>query len=767
MTESKTPAPKSARRHLKLILIRLLQIGLLAGLLFVLYLDVTLVARFSGQKWRLPTHVYARPLEIYVGADIDRSDLIWELQTLGYREKAQMYDSGQFRRLNRAVEVHTRGFEFWDGEEAARTLRIEFSGGHISGLSVVDEGRLPIARLEPMRIGGIYPDSLEDRRVESLDNIPDLVSDTLLAVEDQGFYQHWGLSLRGIARAIKADVQAGGFVQGGSTITQQLIKNFYLNSERTLRRKLLELLMAPLLELHFSKEEILETYLNEVYFGQSGRRSIQGIGLASHYYFGQPLRELGPHQVALLIGIIKGPSAYDPWRHPQNSKKRRDLVLSIMQQQGLISEPQKQQYQANSLDVWQRPARSLNPYPAYMSMVRRQLTEVYDQEQLNQGLRIFTHLDPMVQRKLEKVAAGELSDIERQRGLPNNTLETGAVVTRLSGAEVVAMIGGRESGVDGFNRALDARRAIGSLIKPVIYLSALERRGNSLASMISDAPLSVETPDNQVWEPRNYDRKSHGDLILLDALINSYNQSTARLGLQLGVDNVIKTVRRLGVDTQWSPYPATLLGSGSLSPMDVSRVYQTLANDGFHSQPSVINSVYSTDHQPLERYSNETVQVIYPTHSHLIQFALQMVMLEGSGKSAFNWLNDDLRVAGKTGTTNGQRDSWFAGFGGEYLAVFWVGRDDNKSTPLTGASGALRLWAKLMADIEKQPIDFIRPEQIEYHWINRLEGSRSASDCENAILIPFVKGTVPRKRDTCSDRVIPRVLDWFKDALGL
>ena len=733
----------------------------------LLYLDIRVVANFSGQKWRLPTHVYARPMELYAGENLRMADLVWELNALGYRSKARLYGSGQYRVTGDKIEIRTRGFEFWDGTEPPQNLKLQFSGPRLQKLTDAFDSSLPIARLEPLRIGGIYPGTLEDRRLVLLDEVPELLVQSLLAVEDNRFYEHWGLSLKGIARALVADIKARSVVQGGSTITQQLIKNFYLTPERSLTRKSLELVMALILELHYSKDEILETYLNEVYFGQSGKRSIQGVGLASQYYFGQPIDELAPHQIAFLVGVIKGPSQYNPWRRPGQSVQRRNLVLSMMSAQGLISEQQSIQYQGLPLDVWQRPARSINPYPAYISLVQEQLSESFDLKNLDRGLNIYTSLDPVIQHKLERVANKELKSIEMQRGLPEGTLETGALVTRLGSSKIVALIGSRQAGFDGFNRATQAKRAMGSLVKPAIYLTKLQKPGTSWATRLSDEPLSVSAPDNSIWEPLNYDRESHGNLIMLDALINSYNQATARLGLELGVNSVIETVAALGVDIDWGPYPAILLGAGAMSPLDVSTMYQTIANDGFGARPSVLESVYSTDREPLRRYRDEFVQKIEPAHAHLIQYALQMVMLEGTGKSAFNWIDRNRRIAGKTGTTNDQKDSWFAGFGGEYLTVFWVGRDDNEPMPLTGASGALRLWSKLMSDIEKRSIDFIKPEGISYKWVNRREGGLSAANCEGAILLPLIEGTEPGYKDDCAQKVVPRILDWFKNALDL
>ena len=734
----------------------------------LIVLDIYAVSKFSGQKWRLPSHVYARSLEMYAGAHLSQSDLVWELEALGYRSVRAVERAGQFKVSRDGVLIATRGFDFSDSSEMPRQVQVRFSSGQIAALDVTEGAKAPVVRLEPLRVGGIYPDHLEDRRPVALSAVPDLMVEALIAVEDRNFYSHWGVSLRGIARAIKADIAAGELVQGGSTITQQLVKNFYLTNERTVWRKLRELAIAPLLELHFSKAEILETYLNEVYFGQSGKRSIRGIGMASHFYYGMPLDELDVHQIAMLVGIVKGPSYYDPWRRPEVSKARRDLVLDIMHAQGLLTDSQRAHFKSKSLDVWDRPARALNPYPAFMRLVRDQVVEVYDQSEIkNQGFNIYTHLDPLVQNKLERTVHNELAAIEKERGLKADTLQASAVITRVGSSELVAVVGDRHPGFDGFNRVVDARRSIGSLVKPLLYVLALQQQDKTLTSMLSDAPLSVSAPNQEQWAPRNYDLKSHGEVTLLDALVHSYNQATARLGLEVGPDKLIESIGQLGVETRWQPYPAILLGAGELTPLEISELYQVLANDGFRVPLNVIETVHSLDQQSLSRFRASPEQVIDSDAVHIIQYAMQMVMLEGTGRSAFKWLERSRSVAGKTGTTDDQRDSWFAGFGGEYLGVFWVGRDDNQSTPLTGSSGALRLWANLMAEIERRPIDFVEPKNVEYMWVNRQDGKRSKANCEHAVLMPFARGTEPKQRDACARRVVPRVVDWFKGILEI
>ena len=393
----------------------LLTVAILAGLLLI-YLDALVSTSFLDRRWEVPAKVYARPLELYPGRQLDIDDLDYELKLLGYREVARLDAVGQKHRFGDRLEIYTRGFRFPDERVLPRRVTLEFTGGKLTRIE--SGGRaLDLLRLDPVQIGGIYPRHREDRLLLQLDQVPTGMADALLAVEDRSFYQHRGISPTGIARAALANVRAGRVVQGGSTITQQLVKNYYLTPERSLWRKLTEVIMALLLELHFDKQAILEGYINEVYLGQDGPRAIHGLGLASRHYFDLPLEELDIHQQALLVGMVRGPSLYNPLRHPERALERRNTVLAVMRGQRLINGAEASVASAMPLALSQRP-RIMNSYPAFLDLVRRQLHRDYREEDLgSKGLNIFTSFDPLLQRQAEHSIAAVLGSLDPQAEL--------------------------------------------------------------------------------------------------------------------------------------------------------------------------------------------------------------------------------------------------------------------------------------------------------------------------------------------------------------
>lgn len=741
---------------------------LLVMVLFVVWVDFQIIQQFEGRKWSLPAHVYARSLELYQGMQFSPDELQWELAELGYQAVQTPTAPGYFARRGASIDVFLRKFQFWDRNENARRVRVDFSGSRIAGLQAVEQrASLALVRLEPLRIGGIYPGHWQDRELVRIDEIPAVLPDALVAVEDRRFYQHWGVSPTSIARAMRSNLRSGRVVEGGSTITQQLVKNIYLDSERSLQRKLLEALMAVLLELHYSKREILETYINEVYLGQAGKRSIHGYGLASRHYFRKPLAELKLHQIALLVAVGKGASYYNPWKYPQRAKQRRDLVLDVLVKEGVVDEAEARAAKARPLDVLSKPSNSYNDFPGYLDLVKRQLQQDYRDSDLNSaGLRVFTNLDPQVQRKLETSIDDTLGQLERGYRIKPKSLQAAAVVVRAGTGEITALAGDRNAQFAGFNRALDARRPIGSSVKPAVYLSALERpREFTLATLISDAPINLAGDrEGERWSPRNFDHENHGDVPLFEALGQSYNQATVRLGMTLGLDAVIDTLKRLGFDGDIPKLPSILLGSLSMSPLQVAGLYHTIAADGFYSPLRAIREVYDQHNKPLKRYPYQVEQRFSAESIHLLQYAMQVVVREGTGKSVYNFLPRSISVAGKTGTTDDQRDSWFSGFTGNNLAVVWVGRDDNGHMPVTGATGALQVWGQFMRQLENQPLAFTKPDHVEYAWVDTEHNELSGKNCEGARYLPFVDGSEPSARGRCARRSGRALFDWLEDA---
>ncbi|MCQ4259285.1 penicillin-binding protein 1B [Stutzerimonas stutzeri] len=766
MTKSRSPRSRSKRRTggsrpwlgwvIKLSIVALV---LLAGV--AIYLDALVQEKFSGKRWTIPATVYARPLELFSGQKLDKDDFLTELDALGYRREKSVSGPGSMSVAANVVEMHTRGFRFYEGAEESQRIRVRFSGDFVAGLTRSNGEALPVARLEPVTIGGLYPAHNEDRILIKLDQAPPYLVETLVAVEDREFFNHFGVSPKSIARAVWVNLTAGAVRQGGSTLTQQLVKNFYLTNERSLTRKATEAMMAVLLELHYGKTEILEAYLNEVFLGQDGRRAIHGFGLASQYFFGRPLVELDVQHVALLVGMVKGPTYYNPRRNPERALERRNLVLDLLAEQQVLTPEQADAAKKTPLGVTPRGSLADSSYPAFLDLVKRQLREEYRDEDLTEeGLRVFTSFDPILQRKAETA----MTETLKRLGKAAEGVEGAMLVTNPETGELQAMLGSRQPGFAGFNRALDASRPIGSLIKPAIYLAALEKPSQyTLTSLLEDEPFSVKGADGQVWRPHNYGRTAHGTVYLYQALANSYNLSTARLGLDLGVPHVLKTLERLGASPQWPAYPSMLLGAGGLRPIEVAGMYQTLANGGFNTPLRGIRSVVAADGEPLSRYPFKIEQRFDGGAIYLTQYAMQRAMLEGTGRSAYNFVPKSLALAGKTGTTNDSRDSWFAGFSQDLLAVVWLGRDDNGKTSLTGATGALQVWGDFMRRADPLPLQATLPENVEMVWVDSQTGEGTSDNCPNAVQIPYIRGSEPALGPGCG---IPApaesVMDWVR-----
>ena len=757
------------RARLLSVLFIIASVGLIGLCWHLIHLDGVIRTHFAGVRWALPAQVYAAPLELYPGLQLDRDELVHELERLGYRRLRKAQGPGTYSMDARSVDLETRYFHFWDGPQSSAQYRLQFGDGRIN--SVIDRvSRNPVAltRLDPMPIGSIHPAHGEDRVLVRLADVPPLLPAGLILVEDRQFYEHFGVDLSSIARAAWANLRAGRVVQGGSTITQQLVKNFFLSSRQTWARKANEALMAILLELHFSKNEILEAYLNEIHLGQDGGRAIHGFGLASHFYFSKPLSELHAGEFALLVGLAKGASYYNPRRHPKRAQARRDLVLRLFADAKLISQQDYQQLIKLPLGVTPLRRGGVERYPAFVELVRRQLKGQYRDEDLtHEGLRIFTTLDPRAQEALETRIVEELPVLERSKQLPKDALESAGVVSSVESGEVMALVGGRDVRFAGFNRALDARRPIGSLAKPFVYLAALAQPQHyNLLSPLQDLPVEVHLPHGAVWRPENYSKESHGEVPLYLALANSYNQATVNLGLEVGVDAVMEGLRRAGLSSAPDPLPSAFLGAVDMSPLDVAQIYSTLAAAGYRTPLKAIREVLTQDGTPLQRYPLQVRQSLPEGPVFLLNWVLEQVMIFGTGRSAYSVVSPAIRLAGKTGTTDDFRDSWFAGYGGDRLAVIWVGRDDNKPAGLTGASGALRVWSRVMRDLKVRSFDPLQPSTVNFELTDPVSGLLADDGCAQALSVPYIQGMAPADYAPCARRGEPRVLDWFRDLLG-
>ena len=743
---------------------------LIATIVFVLWcvwIDRQIRESFSSLQWALPARIYARPMELYPGASHSLDEVQTTLQQLGYREVSQLNRPGEFRRLGQSLQIQTRGFDFWDGPEPTQTLAVFFAGDRITSLERIGGGSVPLARLEPVEVTQFNPDTGEDRLPLALGDVPLVLIEAVIAVEDSRFYEHHGVDPKGIARAMLANIRAGGIVQGGSTLTQQLVKNLYLHRDQTFRRKIEEALMAVALDLRFSKNQILEAYLNEVYLGQDGNRAIHGFALGAQHYFSRPLTQLSLDELALLAGMPRGPSLYNPRRTPERAISRRNTVLARMVDAGYITEEQRTQASQAELAVTPRPAYRGNGYPAFMELVQKNLARDYDSAALRtEGLRIFTTLDLAMQTTLEARLDKAVAAVQRADS-DNGPLEAAVVITDATNGDVRALAGGRRAGYTGFNRALNARRQIGSLVKPATYLAALESGAGdySLATVLSDAKREIELDNGTYWSPSNYENRYFGDGYLFDALERSRNQATVDLGLKLGLPATIDMLRRLGYNGDVAAYPSLLLGAVDMTPIEVAQMYQTLASGGFRTPLRAVEAVMTGDGQRLQRYGLAIEQVASQRSMFLLEHALQGVFSRGTARTAQSTMQANLPLAGKTGTTNDLRDSWFAGYGDDLVAVVWLGHDNNGATGLTGATGALKVWSDIMSSLRIEPRTTAPPPDIEWRQVSQNAVRDPAyRQCQDSVLLPFAESRPPDRAVDCEDdgSLFNRVLDRFR-----
>ncbi len=747
-------------RIFRIALLISIVLGALAAAAYVLKLDDHVRTQFEGKRWALPARVFARPLEMYVGKGLYPQDLEKELQLLHYRKTNNPIDTGQYTRKGNSFLIHTRGFQFAEDKEPERKIRVTLSKGRIKSLSNAEsQNPLTLMRMERVLIGNFYPTHNENRVLIRLDDVSPLLIKGLVAVEDKHFYEHFGINPRSIGRAMIANIKAGHTVQGGSTLTQQLVKNFYLSNERSLKRKVNEATMALLLELHYTKDEILEAYMNEIYLGQNKKLAVHGFGLASQFYFNRPIRELKAEQVALLIGMAKGASYYNPRRFPERAMKRRNLVLDIMAKEGVISLAEIEDLKQMPLGISATAPPSVSPFPAYLDLVRQQLQRDYNEEDLRtEGLLIFTAMDPIVQLTGERVLSRRVRKLERSHRIRRGKLNGAMVISSVQGGEILAIIGGRDARYAGYNRAIDAKRQIGSVIKPAVYLAALEApKKFSLATPLSDGPVKVRISRKENWEPRNYDHRDMGVVTLKRALVLSRNTPTVRIGIKLGMERVVKMLHDLGIHSDIPLYPSVLLGALELSPLEVQQMYQTIAAGGTYTPLTAIRSVMNSYGKTLKRYPLNVKQVASPGATYLLTSVMNEITKVGTAKYLSSVLPAWKNSAGKTGTTNNKRDSWYAGFTGQHVVSVWVGRDDNKSTNLTGSSGALRVWADLMKVLPTKPLKPKRPSKIRYIKIDKASGLLFNPNCGIAVTMPFLKGTQPRKRRFCAPKPVETV----------
>lgn len=710
---------------------------------YTLYLNHEVGERFGQLQWQIPTRVYARPLELAPGLALDPATLKTELDAASYRE-----DSGErpgtYSREGGRFTVASRGFNDVDGVVQPRRIEVSVSAGRVAGLrDLTTRKSIQVARLDPARIATLYGQKQEERRLVRIEEVPELLVTGLQAVEDRDFNSHIGIDLTGMLRAAFKNVAAGRAKQGASTLTQQLARSGLLGigQEQTLTRKGKEIIYALLIEARYDKRTILEAYFNQVYLGQRGSQAIHGVSAASEFWFGRELRDLNTEQIALLIGIVRGPSYYDPRRNPERALGRRNFVLGEMLETGLIKQDEHDRAVKTPLEITQNPGNiAANRFPAYVDLIRRQLARDYPADALaGAGLSVMSGMSPSAQGQAEGAVARTLKSLDNKRRPP---LQAGLVVTDVHNGEVVAVVGAREFTQHGFNRAVEAQRPVGSLLKPFVYLLALARPSEfNLSSWIDDSPVTVKLGRGRNWNPGNSDGRSHGQVRMIDALAMSYNQATVRIGMQVTPESIGELVLKLA-GIQAPNNPSLILGAVDQSPYAMAQLYQFLASGGEVQPLHAVRGVLGADGKAVKRYDKEPApaQEGDAIAARLITIALQQAVTNGTGRQLIGDGLGRLSPAGKTGTSNDGRDSWFAGWTGDHLAVIWVGNDQNQTTGLYGATGAMRVWSAMFSRLPTAPLK-VTDKGLD--WQSVVGTNTTDGACPGARRFPFVAGFAP------------------------
>ncbi|MGI1986527.1 penicillin-binding protein 1B [Shewanella glacialipiscicola] len=763
-TTKKTPASRRSKnnrgvfRRIWSIAWKLGLAGLALVTLYSIYLDQIIAQKFEGQKWHLPAQVFSRSMALYPGAAVSHPQIMAELKLLSYRKVANPRQVGEFSASSTRIELWRRPFLHPEGDQVEQRVMISFDSNGVSSVTrVSDKRQLAVFHLEPVLLDRIITGDGEDRLFVPTEEMPQSIVQALLLVEDRSFYEHHGVNPFAIARAALVNISAGRTVQGGSTLTQQLAKNFFLSSERSLLRKVREALMAVIIDFRYSKEEILEAYLNEVYMGQDKSRAVHGVGLASRFYFGRPITELTISQQAFLVATIKGPSYYNPWKYPERIQERRDLVLRLLMDAGHLNTAEYKAAVESPLGIrnFNKPAHQ--KLPSFFALVKQEVNERYGDALLKQsGVKIYTTLDPMAQEAAEIAVTRTLKSLDKS----NKSLQIGMVVTDKYTGGIAAMVGDKTPGFDGFNRAVEIRRPIGSLIKPFVYATALAPNSQfTLATPLKDQPITLKSEQGKTWSPQNFDKKFTGQVPLLTALKKSMNVPTVNLGIAVGVDAVATTLAKSGWHEPLNQYPSMLLGAVNGSPLMVAQVYQTLADSGVYRKLTTVTAVLDSEKNPLPVTRLPKEQAISPETDFLIQYAMQQVVNTGTATRLGNAF-PGVGLAGKTGTSNDSRDSWFAGFDERNVAAIWVGRDDNGKTSLYGSSGAMAVYLAFLK--ERPPISLrsIQVNGVVRGFFDRDTGVAKESTCSNVDALPALTATY-RPINNCGEP-----LQWWQKILG-
>jgi penicillin-binding protein 1B len=734
-----------------------------AAILIYHYFDFSrrIDQRLRGEREEKPAWIYARPLELHVGQRITGDEVATLLNAIRYQKTSGRLEApGTFATSPGEVHLHIRRRTPTGGQVSGATVTVSFRDKWIDDIrKTPGDGRVTRVELEPVPVTPLFGKDRAKQRWVPLSDIPEHLIHAVVATEDRRFFEHTGLDPVGILRAAWEDLRAQEVRQGGSTLTQQLVKNYFLTPERTVRRKLLEAFLSIILESRVSKEEILELYLNDVYLGQRGSFSINGVGQASRVFFGKDVKNVALDEAALMAALIRSPNHASPFRHPDRARKRRNVVLGQMADVGLVTPRDAKSASSKPVRV-ARTSVDAGEAPYFIDILRRELLSRYSPESLQQlDLSIHSTMDYNLQVAAQRAVVEGLEEIKKKlpKGRSDSTAQAALIALNPMNGDVLALVGGRSYGASQFNRAVDAHRQPGSAFKPFVYLAAFEltyeqvrSRGTpslvfTPSTIIDDAPTTFRY-GKRSWSPQNYSRRFEGKVTLRQALAKSLNVSTAKVGEKVGFQRVVDLWDSLGIGSRLEPYPSLVLGTFEVTPMELATAYAVIANGGTRVEPRYFTSVRNPDEATIDAPKHDRNWVVHAEAAFLVTDLMRSVIDQGTGgEIRARGLKAD--AAGKTGTTDDTRDAWFVGFTPDVLAVVWVGYDDNHKLGLTGGQAALPIWTRFMksAVAGREKLTFVLPSGITQARIDPATGMIARTTCPNPVNELFLTGTEPRR----------------------
>ena len=720
----------------------------------------------TGDAWEVPSILYGRPTEIRPGDSLGNLRFTERLRRLSYKRVAgKPSAAGTWAEDPDRIRICTRDYRIEETPRNGGPVEIGIRDGRVA--SIVSYAGIPLdsIHLEPEEIGRILGPKMESRRIVPLSAISPSLQQAVLAAEDARFYSHHGIDAVGVARALLRNLREWRFAQGGSTITQQLAKNFFLSPKKTIGRKLREAELALALELRYTKKKILEMYLNKIYFGQEGSRGVYGVEEAAGFYFSKHAADLTLEEAATLAGVIRSPNRYSPFRAPAAASVRRNAVLARMRHLGMIGE--REYRLASRSPLRTRVRRAPANMAAYFSDYIQRVTEddLGGEKLFRTGYRFYTTLDPVQQAAAEEAVTKGLAEVGRTALPAGEPLQAALVAVDPATGEMTAMVGGRGYGETQFNRATDAKRQPGSAFKPFVLLAAMQQAAQgkgktTLSTIVSGGPLTVPGP-KEAWTPSNFEGKLYGDITVRKALEESVNTATVRLAMDVGMSEVVKAARAGGIRSPLSPVPSAALGSFEVTPLELAYAYATIASGGIRYDPFPLFSTTTAGGEILTAAKVRWERAIDPRAAYLTGYAMQGVLDRGTANSA-KAMGITFPASGKTGTTDGNRDSWFVGYTPDVVCAVWVGYDSGADTGVTGARGALRIWARFLRALypESGPVTLRPPEGIEFAEIDPESGFLATSACPQTLREAYLSGTAPK--ESCPLHPVNPVVDTFR-----